>query len=188
MAFRRAFLGFILIGLLAGALNAMQNATVLNSANLARWSSSNSAGSQATEGGNISNVNITGIAQLTEKWAAFFGNVTGGSIVLREAVTDANVYTWSYSVANTTGKVCVSNSSSFPTGTMQAAVPADVNTLWGLGSSADNATATFTLNGTGLMNISGTAISCAVTPCAVTDLSNFTTVAVYNGTNTNANN
>jgi len=191
MEFGRAFLGVMLVSLLAGSLYAVQNASIQGtSVNLARWAGTGgSAAPQVTEGGNISNVNLTGIVQLTEKWAAFFGNISGSTIVLRDSAN--TVYSWSYSIANTSARVCVSNASSFPTGAMEAALPADVNTLWGLGtgtSGTDNATNTLTVTGTNLLSLSGTSISCAVTPCAVTDRSNFTTVATYNGNSASADN
>lgn len=186
MEFRRAFLGVILISLFAGSLYAVQNASVSASANLARWAPSNSPGSATTEGGNISNVNLTGTTQLTERWAAFFGNITGGTIVLRDAAN--TVYTWSYSTTNSSGRVCVSNSSTFPTGTMQAANPVDVNTLWNLGARVDNATNTLTLTGTNWLELSGTQVTCPSTACAVKDNSNFTTVATYNGNSASTNN
>ena len=100
---------------------------------IARWAGTASTQSVATEGGNITQVNVSATA-LTDKWALFYGNVTG-TVVLRDSASTA--YTWTYSSGGS-GEVCVSTATTFPSGTLANASASNIDTLWGLGIS-DNA-------------------------------------------------
>ena len=174
----KVFLAMALF-MLSGSLNAiLGNVSGITTAVQARWTQTSTAASVPTQGGNITNVNISASVQLTNKWADFYGNVTGAAIQLRDA-GGLVVYNWSYSAAAGKGEVCVSSGNVFPLGTPTApANMGDVNTLWSLGN-IDNASNTYNGTFSGL-NLSGTVIS---PPGArLQGSSSFTDAAVYNGT------
>ncbi|MCX8197247.1 MAG: hypothetical protein N3G80_02945 [Candidatus Micrarchaeota archaeon] len=175
---------FIVLGFLlfADTVYAITNATLSTQVNRARWTGTAGAASRVTEGGNISNVNISGVVQLTTKWADFFGTVSGAAIRLQDSAENI-VYSWAYSTANGSGEVCLSTASAFPGPTLSGANLSAMNTLWSLGT-IDNATNTF--NTTSSINISGQLISGA--PASkLQGSSSFTVVALFNGTTTTKN-
>ncbi len=99
------------------------------------------AGNLSTEGGNVSGVNISS-TQLTERWAAFYGDVVG-NIFLND-LSGTNVYSWSWAPA-AGGVVCLSTNSSLsdPT-TVTGAEGVDIDNAWSLTSSAtDSGNSTF---------------------------------------------
>ena len=120
MSFGRYVIFAVAMALLAGVLMAIQGATTNNNAGSGavevRWTGA-TAGSNATQGGNITNANITGAVQLTTKWADFYGNISGNTIALRDAAGNY-VYTWAYSTAAGKGEICLSTASTFPPGTL----------------------------------------------------------------------
>jgi len=132
----------VLIGimLLSGIAFAMTGATVGSEVERGRWAG-NAAQSVATEGGNISGVNVTG-TMLTEKWASFYGNVTG-TIVLTDSAGTNNVYSWSWTAADG-GEVCLSQDSSFPWASAETTTRAEIDTAFGFTSGADQAADTYT--------------------------------------------
>ena len=125
--------------LIAGLVFALEGAAPTLVAQT-RWSGG-TAGNVITEGGNISAVNVNS-ASLTDKWAAFYGNVSG-SINLTNGA--ASVYSWSWTAVSG-GEVCVSTATSSANfgAAMTAAAAATVNSVYSLGTAADNATNTFT--------------------------------------------
>ena len=68
MAFHRIASCVFLLALIAGSLSAITNVTSVSQTNLARWSQPTAPSSVATQGGNITNANITGASQLTTKF------------------------------------------------------------------------------------------------------------------------
>lgn len=121
-----------------------------------RWSGV-AATSDETEGGNITNGDL-GSATLTEKWAAYWGNVSG-SIQLWDGTN--SVYTWSVSNSSVVGEVCASTNSAFAFSTATSGSGADVDTAWAF-TTTDTDSATNTLTGagcdltfTGITTISG---------------------------------
>ncbi|MEW5995971.1 MAG: hypothetical protein AB1657_00030 [Candidatus Micrarchaeota archaeon] len=95
-----------------------------------------------TEGGNVTDVNLTA-NESTEKWAGFYGNVTG-SLTLQKGTTTIPLYTWSWSMSNG-GEVCASTASNFPWASATAAVRAGIDTAWSFATGdTDSATSTFT--------------------------------------------
>lgn len=182
MGFRRALFGVILICLFAGAVSAMTNVTSLTQVNQARWAGSGAGASVITQGGNITNANITSVVQLTNKWADIYGNISGTSLQLRDASNNI-VYTWAYSAASGRGEVCASTGSTFPSGTPITGTTADMNSLWNLGS-VDNATNTYNTTFSNL-NISGTVLSPIATK--IEGSSNFTVGAIVNATGIKSN-
>lgn len=133
-----AILGLFVV--LGGVVFAMSGASIESAVNKTRWTG-DIAGSHVTEGGNISGVNVS-LDSLTEKWAAFYGNVTGG-LELRDDTSANNVYSWTWA-ATDGGEVCVSQASAFDWSLAEVAVRADVDTVWSFGSAADNAANTYT--------------------------------------------
>ncbi len=94
-----------------------------------------------TEGGNVTDVNVTANAS-TEKWAGFYGNVTG-SLLLSKNVGSA-LYVWSWA-PTAGGTVCVSTASAYTWGGLIAAVAANIDTAWSFtGTDADSAASTLT--------------------------------------------
>ncbi|MEM2948647.1 MAG: hypothetical protein QXG02_03925 [Candidatus Anstonellales archaeon] len=65
-----------------------------------RWAGgASSPGSVTTEGGNVTEVNITGTNVSTEKWAGFYGNISGGSIILADTIGN-QFYRWDTTISN----------------------------------------------------------------------------------------
>jgi len=94
-----------------------------------------------TEGGNVTNVTVNTNAS-TERWVGFYGNVSG-NLLLKKGDLGAALYTWTWSTAVATGEVCVSTDPAFGWATLaNLAAVTGINTAWGLGAAADNATGT----------------------------------------------
>jgi len=121
----------------AGIVLAISGAAV-TAGTQSRWSG-NTSGNVTTEGGNITQVTISA-ATLTDRWAAFWGNVSG-TIVLGN--TTKSVYNWTVTTPSG-GDVCVSTNGTMTFTTLSAATATGINTAFALGSAADNATNTFT--------------------------------------------
>jgi hypothetical protein len=101
-----------------------------------------SGANTSIEGGNISNSDIEGVT-LTDRWAAFFGNVTG-SIILGDNATGNHVYEWLWN-ASSGGAVCVSTDSDFDGSNVTGNDAALIDNAWGFDAGAsDSATNTFT--------------------------------------------
>lgn len=160
--------------LLAGGIFAIGNASTSTASNT-RWASG-AAGSEGIEGGNISQVNITSTT-LTERWAAFSGNITG-SINLTDGT--ASVYSWSWTPTSG-GEVCVSTNDSFDFSDTANAAAADVNTAWSFGSATDNATETYNNTGCSLTFIEGSAANTAY--ATLQGSSTFDSCVINNGNN-----
>ena len=138
-----ALFGVMLFG--AGIVMAIAGATPTQIGDQYRWSG-NASSSLTTEGGNITAANVGGVA-LTDRWAAFFGNISS-TIVLGN--NSNYVYQWSYSTT-TGGEVCLSTNSSYPFAGIRSATVATVpllNSAFTHGVASDNATNTFTTTAT----------------------------------------
>jgi len=128
--------------LLFGVTFAMENASVVNSSNQGRYSYVTVAGNVTTEGGNVTEVNISSNAS-TEKWVGFYGNVTGN--VLLSKGTGTALYVWTWSPAES-GEVCVSVNSAFNYwSTLATATATNIDAAFGFTTSADPDTASKTL-------------------------------------------
>ena len=178
MAFHRIASCVFLLALIAGSLSAITNVTSVSQTNLARWSQPTAPSSVATQGGNITNANITGASQLTTKWADIYGSITVANIILTSSGLTNNVYTWNATAA-TKGDVCVSTASTFPGPTLSSANVTDINTVWSL-TTIDNATNTYNITLSNF-NISGSVIS-SVNASDLQGLSSFFDAAIFNGT------
>ncbi|MCI0504199.1 right-handed parallel beta-helix repeat-containing protein [Candidatus Micrarchaeota archaeon] len=101
------------------------------------------AGNETTEGGNITAAN-TNTTQLTERWAAYFGNVTG-DISLGQGPGAQNVFTWAWNPA-AGGVVCASTNSTLGMFTAYPAYGFDIDSAWGfIPATTDSGTNTFNL-------------------------------------------
>lgn len=95
-----------------------------------------------TEGGNVTNMNIyTNVS--TEKWAGYWGNLTG-RMILAPDLTNM-FYTWTWTAADG-GEVCaVAAQSGFDWSGVEAVANTDVDTVWGFnGGDVDSAVKTLT--------------------------------------------
>ena len=106
-----------------------------------RWTEP-SAGSDETEGGNITQLNLTS-ELLTQKWAAYYGNLTG-DISLRDT-TGYTVFNWSWTIGDG-AEVCASTASSFNWTDLENATEAAVDANWSFAAGdVDSAANTFSL-------------------------------------------
>jgi len=129
--------------------------------------------SQQTEGGNVTYGNLTGNVS-TEKWAGFWGNVSG-NIVLAPGANQPMFYTWAWTSADG-GEVCAVAAPSFTWASVQAVGAATIDAIWGFDvlntDSASNTLADASCNvivagiavppSTGVTTNGGTFETCAV--------------------------
>ncbi|HDD57612.1 MAG TPA: hypothetical protein ENF43_03750 [Thermoplasmatales archaeon] len=108
-------------------------------------------GSTTAEGGNITEVNISGTSQ-TIHWQGFWGQVSG-SIALKDA-SGNTMYNWS--VTTMSGNVYASNESSITWSNLVAGDAADCDNIVGTG--ADSCSNTFN-DGTKSFTVAGNTIS-----------------------------
>ena len=167
--------GILVACLLAGSVFAISGATNTSAQANYRWSGNSTLGASATtQGGNISSLNI-GEAQLTSKWASFFGNVSG-TIRLSDTQAGSAVYVWAYSAANG-GEVCVSTASTFPSGApTNASSFTNFDTVFGTAIGPDNASGTFN-TACPLLTLSTGALTNFIA-ARIQGLSTFTTCAM----------
>ncbi len=127
-----------------------------------------------TEGGNVTPLNLSSNVS-TEKWAGYFGNVTG-QIVL--APNNANMfYTWTWTSTDG-GEVCaVAAASGFDWSSIATAVAGDVDTVWGF-DTGDTDSSTNTMTGNCNVDIAGIAVN---TACTTMPTSNLESVVVNDG-------
>lgn len=127
--------GVLLLGM--GLVFAIAGTSVTYVTDYGRWTEG-VAGNWTTEGGNITALNLSQ-TDLTDRWAAFLGNVSGG-IVLQDAAANL-FYDWTYT-AGSAGEVCATTGSDFAWATVSDTTGALVNAGFTLGNAADNATGT----------------------------------------------
>jgi len=137
-----ALLGFILLG--SGLAMAYPiNASIDSSYNYTRWAAVGAADSFDTEGGNISEVNVSASAQLTDRWAGLFGIITPSEIVLKEELDSAGVHLYNWSqILN--GEICVSIAPGFDFSQIKETTEEELSIFWNFGAVADNVTNTYT--------------------------------------------
>lgn len=105
------------------------------------------AGSLVTEGGNVTEVNISGTNSSTERWAGFYGNLSGSNLVLGDS-TGNEFYAWSVGNVNELWKVYASEDSNPTWASLVAGgCSGNCNTWVYNGAWADNYTNTFTSSG-----------------------------------------
>ncbi len=160
-----AIFGFVV---LSSVVFAMTQATVSGQVEYGRWAGL-TAGNATTEGGNISGVNLNG-TMLTDKWASFFGNVTGG-IRLTDFTGVNDVYSWTWS-ATEGGEVCLTQDSGFSWASATTTTAADVDGAFLFGAAPDNATNTY-LDGTCSITIDEVVGAISTTGTSLMGLSTF---------------
>lgn len=102
---------------------------------------SGNPGNVTTEGGNVTDVNVSSNSS-TEKWAGFYGNVSGNLLLSKNV--GAALYTWSWT-PTAGGSVCVSENGAFTWGGLVAAIANNIDTDWSFTTTdADSATNTLT--------------------------------------------
>jgi hypothetical protein len=129
--------------LLLGSVFALpQNVTVTPGATGNYTRQITSTGSTVMEGGNVTEANLSG-SYSTEKWGAFYGNVTGG-LRLAQSMTVAPVYEWSWDISNG-GEVCASLGTNPAWSSVGGTDANAIDTWWGFATTdIDSATQTFT--------------------------------------------
>jgi len=146
MEFKRLFVLFAVFLAVSGMAMAIRAAGADGDGGfLPRWEAATSTVSNTTEGGNVSYLNLTGTS-LTDRWAGFYGNISGATIYLTDddSGTVNYLYSWAVSGGSETGEVCISTDASFDFGASSALTSAnDIDTAWSFGAVADNATNTF---------------------------------------------
>lgn len=167
---QKALMPLLLVLALAAVLTYALSGVSVSKGAVIRWSGGG-AGTDTTEGGNITLINVSSTS-LTDKWAAYYGNITG-SLSLTNGTY--NVYVWSWSIS-TGGKVCIGENSTLPTSLTNTNATA-VNTAFSLGSAADNATNTFTAANCTMAFSEGTVTNTAYAKHQ--SLSTFFTCPVY---------
>jgi len=163
----------ILLGLLLvmGVSLAIQPAEGWNTGAIGKYTPGANA-NVTTEGGNVTELNLTGNVS-TEKWAGYWGNVSG-NIVLSPGA--AMFYTWAWTSADG-GEVCaVAAPSGFAWATVQAVAAATIDTIWGFDTlNTDSASNTLTsacnvdVAGTSVTSVGTTTGGGAFETCAVGD-------------------
>ncbi len=150
------------------AIEDAESATVIKEGDYAIGTTS----SDITEGGDVTALNLDG-NDSTQKWAGYYGNVTG-NLVLGFSNTSI-MFAWSWSQADG-GEVCVSTDANFGWATISTATNSSLNTVWDFGAASDNATATYTTFEN--FEIAGTALSDVET---ATDLQSWETGVLDDG-------
>ena len=130
-----SILGFLFFGV--GIVMAISGASPTQVGAQTRWAG-NAAASLTTEGGNITAANVAA-ETLTDKWADFYGNISG-NISLRDS--GSRVYTWTWSPASG-GEVCLSTASAFAFSPISGSSAVAANTQLAFGTASDNFTNTY---------------------------------------------
>ena len=137
----------------------MYGANITSSSSHPRWEGLNSSTPINTEGGNVSDLNLTSNT-LTDRWAAFYGNISGDIyLTSNDSGTAQYVYMWAWTTLNG-GEVCTSTNSSLLTFGASGATGADIDTAWSFPSAtSDSGVNTFSGSGCavklGAANVTG---------------------------------
>ncbi|MGB9719574.1 MAG: hypothetical protein ACPL06_03200 [Candidatus Anstonellales archaeon] len=128
---------FFVLLVFAGVLLAIQPAEQWVVGQTGKYTQVASA-NYTTEGGNVTNINLTGNIS-TEKWAGFWGNVSG-RIVLAPGAGQPMFFTWAWNSTNG-GEVCaIAGPSGFDWSGLQTVAASEIDTVWGFaGGDTDSA-------------------------------------------------
>ncbi|MCK4319109.1 hypothetical protein KAW38_00885 [Candidatus Micrarchaeota archaeon] len=118
---------------------AIQDASSIETKGEGSYTSGTTA-TDLTEGGNVTGIVLTGNTS-TQKWAGYYGNVTGNLVLGLDSTSI--MFAWSWDQADG-GEVCVSQDASFDWSSVSTATNSSLNTVWSFGAAKDNATATYT--------------------------------------------
>jgi len=123
----------VLLLVLALALSFVHAAAVdlygsnITSSTSYRWSGLTTLENDTTEGGNMTDLDVGTGTSLTDKWAAYYGNVTG--FLVAGNATDF-VYRWTWNVSNGNGAICLSTNSSLMREDYVGANGSEIDTAW----------------------------------------------------------
>ena len=116
---------------------------ITNSTSLTRWEGPNVSSPANTEGGNVSDLNLTS-SSLTDRWAAFYGNISNDIYLTdNEGSSSLYVYHWDWT-AEEGGAVCASTNNTFSSFSAGGASGSDIDVAWGFGNVSDSGANTFT--------------------------------------------
>ena len=163
--------------LACGVSFAMDNASVVAGAQSEFTNQPADAGKVITEGGNVTEVTLSANVS-TEKWAGFYGNVSG-MLVLAQAADQYYLYNWTMNKSK--GSVCVSTNTAPAWAGVLASLASTIDTAWGF-TAGDTDSAANTFNQTAVLNIGGTTVPAV--PAAKTGGVGFLTGVVGNLTTT----
>jgi hypothetical protein len=125
--------------LCSGFVFAIENASIDGTSYQSGYEGSGDAGSIVIEGGNVTGTNLSA-TQSTERWAGFYGNISG-YLVLAETGHVDYMYRWTYDTG-TGGEVCVSTNDGPVWADIVETTAEYVDDVWNFGAVADNATET----------------------------------------------
>jgi len=186
---------FGVLVVLASVFAVPANASVTDNSSLARWTGGSALGNVTTEGGNVTLVKLT-TESLTDKWAAFFGNLTGTIRLTDAAGAAANkyVYSWTAGLAQAGSSVCAANGTINFSGNLYAVnsgALAALNSDLEHGAAADNVTNTYTTScdvnflDKSVTGSKGVKTGGNFTSCALTDTINYAICTAVNATGKN---
>lgn len=143
-----------------------------------------SEGDFVTEGGNITEVNLTS-NQSTEKWAGIYGNIVG---TLTLATSGANTF-YSWTISNVDGsKVCAgTDSSAFTWSAVTSAAEGTIDSIWSFtAGDIDSVTSTYSdpLAGCNNFKVAGKTTATTAGVANVGGSGDFTNCALGDGGNT----
>ncbi len=173
MDLRKLLLAFVLVATVSLAIQPVSTYT-----DAAQYKySPGSATAFTTEGGNVTNVNISQDVS-TEKWAGIWGNITG---TVRLSDGTSNFYTWSWTPSSG-GTVCAQpgTSADFDWTSMATTTAGDVDNAFSF-NTADVDSATNTLTAACSVTVSGNTVNSVgvtasgFTTCAIEDTGTPTT-------------
>lgn len=140
------------MALFCGTAFAIGNATGSEQSQSGWTNTNQSAVSITTEGGNVSNVDLSTNAS-TARWAGAYGNITGNLVLGEDGVTSF-MYTWTVSNADL-GEVCVSQNAAPTWANFAVTTRAEVDTAFGFASGDDQAADFFT-DASAVLTVGGT--------------------------------
>ncbi|MFH2101157.1 MAG: right-handed parallel beta-helix repeat-containing protein [Candidatus Micrarchaeota archaeon] len=128
---------------LSGSIT-LYGANITNITHAQRYNGTNGSGANlSVRGGNITIAETSVGTALTDRWAAFYGNVSG-SVILTTNNTYSYVYEWEYNSSQSTGAVCASTNATLETFAVKGATAGDIDTAWSFDPSiADSGANTF---------------------------------------------
>jgi len=94
-----------------------------------------------TQGGYITEINITQLNTQTQNWQGFYGNVTG-NIFLKGNLGTYSMFNWTVDLTNSYVYATTNATGNNYSG-LQNATPSELDTLWGFGNITDNINGTY---------------------------------------------
>ena len=162
----------------ASIVLAMSGAGALTVGATSRWAGE-TASSESTQGGNITSQNLSTQTQ-TQKWAEFYGNITGNIVLLDTSGNNTSrVFKWAWT-SSSGGEVCLTQAQAGNFDVVGTTSASSINSAWSLGSAADNASNTYNLTNCS-MNLAGGQVT-ATADAQIQGYSTFHSCALSIGT------